>query len=94
MQQIGSLFAQHPMAAPSRRTERGDLLTFFHQKINAARDGKRFRKLPISAIAVKLSLYSLNELYFLKSTCTDAERRGVPFSAAFWSAIKPQPARP
>jgi hypothetical protein len=76
----------------SRRSERGDLLEFFHDKINATRDGKRFRKLPMSAIAVKLSLLSVRDLYYLKSTCLDAERRGVPFSAAFWSAIRPRSA--
>jgi hypothetical protein len=34
----------------------------------------------------------LAALYYLKSTCEDAERRSKPFSAIFWWSIKPEPA--
>jgi hypothetical protein len=83
-----------PLRAPAkhdRNSERGDLIKFFTDKVNADRDGKKYRKLPISAIAVKLSHLSLADLYYLKSDCTDAERRGKPFAAVFWWSIKPKP---
>jgi hypothetical protein len=92
MEPIGNLFGDHVRASvkkPVRRSERGDLLSFFHSRINLARRGK-FKPLPISAIAVKLSHCSIADLYYLKSTCLDAERRGVPFSAVFWASIKPR----
>jgi hypothetical protein len=80
-------FTRESIRRPSRRTERGDLISFFHHNINKSRTGK-FSPLSVRAIAVKLSLYSVADLYYLKSSCLDAERRGIPFSAAFWSAIK------
>jgi hypothetical protein len=40
---------------------------------------------------VKLAHCSIADLYYLKSTCLDAERRGVPFSAVFWASITPRP---
>lgn len=71
-------------------TERGELLEFFTAKINATRDGKKYKKLHIAAIAVKLSHIPTKDLYYLKSVCLDAEREGKPFSAIFWWSIKGQ----
>jgi hypothetical protein len=71
MEPIGNLFGGHiresirkPMR---RRSERGDLLSFFYARINAARRGK-FKPLPMSAIGVKLSHCSVSDLYYLKTT--------------------------
>lgn len=66
------------------RTERGDLLTYFHQRIKN-KQGKEYR---MAFIASKLAHLELQDLYFLKSTCEDAQRRGKPFGAIFWWSIK------
>ena len=68
----------------SRRTERGDLITYFHERV-LDKKGKSFR---IAFIATKLAHLSLQDLYYLKSTCEDASRRGKPFGAIFWWSIK------
>ena len=70
------------------RTERGDLLQFFLDKLNAARKGTKYKPLTPAALAVKLSHLKLPDLYYLKSSCLDAEREGKPFSAIFWWSIK------
>ena len=57
----------------------------------AHRNGKRFNKLTIAAIAVRLSRLELADLYYLKSICEGAERDGKPFSAIFWWSLKPKP---
>lgn len=90
---IRVLLTQAPAAPRVRashqpRGERDELISFFTERINRARAGTRFKPLAPRAIAVKLSKLSLQALYALKSGCTDAERRGVPFSAAFWSELK------
>jgi hypothetical protein len=72
-------------------TERGELIQYFTDRLNATRDGKKYKKLSYAAVAVKLShLKQLQDLYFLKSTLLDAERRGFPWSAIFWKEIRPQ----
>ena len=91
MEPIGKIIAAGRQRRPDRRTERGELLRYFTDKINADRDGNRFKKLPVAAVGVKLSHLALADLYYLKSTCEDAERRGKPFSAIFWWSIKPKP---
>lgn len=73
-----------------RPTERGELLEFFTDKLNLTRDGKAFKKLKISRVAMLVSHLSVQDLYYLKSTCEDAQRRGNSFSKHFWWAIKPQ----
>lgn len=43
----------------------------------------------IPRIAMHLShLKELKDLYYLKSSCDQAEKRGVAWGAAFWTAIK------
>lgn len=61
-------------------TERGELLKYFSQKI-----GK-----PIGFVAMKLTGFKLPDLYYLKSTCDDAERRGTPWGKVFYGSIKIQ----
>ena len=66
----------------SRTSERAELIGYFTNRLNATRDGKKYKKLSYRALAVKLSqIKSLSDLYVLKSVCEDAERRGKPFSA-------------
>jgi hypothetical protein len=87
MQHIDIALRNRPAVA-SRETERGSLIQFFTEHVNADRDGKRYKKLPIAAIAVKLSHLSVPDLYFLKSVCSDAERHGTAFGRVFFGSIK------
>lgn len=87
MQQIGNAIANRPRK-PKAASERGELIQFFTDKVNADRDGTRYKKLPIAAIAVKLSHLSLHDLHYLRSICLDAERRGTAFGKLFWGSIK------
>lgn len=86
MERISSLFK--PRAASKPTSERAELLQFFLDKVNAARRGTKYKPLRPAALAVKLSHLKLPDLYYLKSTCLDAERQGKPFSAIFWWSIK------
>lgn len=65
---------------PSRKTERGELLNYL-----AIHTGRS-----IKYVAFKCTKLSVADLYYLKSDCTQAAARGVPFSAAFHQALKPQ----
>lgn len=91
MKQIASLFAHPKYKAPQKRTsERGDLLEYFTSNVNTARIGTKFKKLPISAVAVRLQGLKLADLYYLKSVCEDARRRGQSWSKTFWGSLKPR----
>lgn len=62
-----------------RVTERGELLKYFSERLG----------IPIPRVARHLfHLDELQDLYYLKSDCDQAVARGIPFSAAFWTAIK------
>jgi hypothetical protein len=80
---IGDLFGKYtaPIKKGKGPTERGELLKYF--------SGKLSMKIPRVAFHVA-HLKELKDLYFLKSSCDDAERRGVAWGAAFWTSIKPK----
>lgn len=90
MQPIANLFGQR-VAPPKqlRRSERGDLIEYFMTEANADRDGAKFKKLPLSYYAFKLSHINVKDLYYLKSVCEDARRRGNSWSKTFWWQIRP-----
>ncbi len=71
-----------------RRTERGDLLEYFHYHVNLERDGKKYRKLPIGAMAWKLEGLNIKDLYYLKSLCESERRRGNSWGKTFWGSLK------
>jgi hypothetical protein len=86
MEPIGSLLKQRPAHKPT--SERAELLQFFLDKLSAARRGTKYKPLTPAALAVRLSHLKLADLYYLKSTCLDAERDGKPFSAIFLVELK------
>ena len=63
-------------AKPVRSTERGDLLQYFLDTINSERRADKRKSLPFMVIAVKCTGLELKDLYYLKSICEDADRRG------------------
>lgn len=70
-----------PVPEKTRKTERGELLKYFSGKL----------KMPIPRVAKHLEhLKEVRDLYYLKSDCDQAEARGVPWSAAFWTGIRPR----
>jgi hypothetical protein len=90
MEQLALLLTK-PRPARKRTSERAELVQFFTDKINADRRGTKYKPLPVAAIAVKLAHLKLPDLYYLKSVCEDAERRGKPFAAIFWYELKAKP---
>ncbi len=76
MQQISTLFRE--IAPQKKQSERGSLLEYFA--------GKLHKKIPY--VAFKLTGMDLSTLYFIKSSCDQAENRGIPWGAAFYSSIK------
>lgn len=78
-----------PRLPGEARNERDELFNFFYPKL-ASTWGKS-PQLTKGYLAMKISHLSVQDLYYLKSVCLDAERRGVPFSKVFWGSLKPRP---
>jgi hypothetical protein len=95
MEKLGNLLPEisRPIPKKDRRTERGELLKYFRNKINAGRLGTKYKPLSMGYFAMRLSYMSVPDLYHLKSICDDAQRRGGGFSKMFFWAIKPQEER-
>lgn len=96
MDLLGERTPPQQPAPKSRRTERGDLITYFHERITDKK-GKLF---PIAFIAQKLAHLKLPDLYYLKSVCDkDAGRkyidkktgqeRTLTFGQIFWTRLRP-----
>lgn len=89
---ISDLFTGYKISAPKKRKrkgERGDLLEYFTMKINIQRMKDGYAPIKISYIAFKVGhLKRLEDLYYLKSICEDAEKRGGIFSKVFFGSIK------
>lgn len=60
--------------------ERGELLKYFAEKI----------KKPIGFVAMRLTGFSVKDMYYIKSICDQEERRGEPWSKIFYGSIKPK----
>lgn len=75
-----SLFASYRVPETKTRTsERGELLKYFSQKLQR----------PIPRVAGYLKgLQDLKTLYYIKSDCDQAEARGIPWGAAFYTSLK------
>lgn len=76
-------------AARRSNSERAELIGWFTDKINIAREGTKFKKLACRAIGVKLAHLSVFDLYAFKSQALDYEKRGGSFSKYFFGALKP-----
>ena len=91
MEQISTLFGKRA-APPTRKrsSERSDLLETFLLCLNPGRKVKGYPLLTYGRLAYLLTGIKTADLYCLLSVCTDAERRGYPFSAIFWRELKPK----
>jgi hypothetical protein len=87
MESIAVLLNHRPRPiVSSRETERGQLLTYFRDKINAGRVGTKYRPVSIPRIAKMLETIPTKDLYYLKRICEDSRS----FSARFFWELNPQ----
>lgn len=75
-----------PVRVKTRRTERGDLIDYFFEKLNPEWKGKS--KLTHGYIRFRLAKIPTRDLYPLKSAIMDAEHRRESVGKAFWGRIK------
>jgi hypothetical protein len=74
-------YASRPsIAAGLRITERGELMAYFCEKINAGRVGTRFKPVSMARMGRLLERIPTKDLYYLKRVCDDARH----FSKKFW----------
>lgn len=77
------------LSLPKKSTKgghRGELIQFFTDRLNEDRKPP-FKPLTNKIIAIKLGhLKKLEDLYFLKSYCSQAKN----FSSCFWYSLKPK----
>lgn len=83
--QVKDLFGTDKVVSKSK-SERGDLLSYFYEKISPTYKGK----LRMSSLAFRTSHLQLPDLYYLKSKCDQEERRGEPWAKVFWGSLKPR----
>jgi len=89
MEKAATLFGKYQKAPDKRRrTGRSDLLETFLLRLNPGRKAKGYPPLTYGRLAYLLTGIKTADLYYLLSVCTDAERRGYPFSAIFWKELK------
>lgn len=75
-----------------RKTERGELMRYFMERLNPGRVKDGLPPLSMARIGRLLVAIPTKDLYFLKSVCDDAHARhgGSAFSKKFWWEIKPK----
>lgn len=80
--QIASLLSGYKLPQPTkkRRTERGDFLEYFYEKINHSRRRDGFKELTMQRLGFMLSLFTTEDLYHLRLKCDSAEDWGKCFN--------------
>lgn len=69
-----------------RRTERGELMQYFIERLNPARIKDGYAPLTMGRMARLLLATPTKDLYYLKSICDEAK----DFSKKFWWEINPK----
>lgn len=69
-----------------KRTERGELMKYFLERINASRVADGFRPITMGHMGRLLQKIPTKDLYYLKRVCDDAPN----FSKKFWWEIDPK----
>jgi hypothetical protein len=91
MDKLGTLFGKREKPTKAKHhTERGDLFDTILSHLNPPRVTKGMPPVNYKRLGYLLAGIPTADLYALISKCTDAERRGFPWSAIFWVEIKPQ----
>ena len=77
MDPISKVIQQTSRPAKARRSsERSDLIQYFMDTVNRERVRDKRKPLPFLYFARKCTGLELKDLYYLKSICEDADRRG------------------
>ena len=92
MHHIGKHMTGKAAAKRDKPTERGELMRHFMQKLNHARLRDGLPPLTMPRMGRLLVAIPTKDLYFLKSVCDDADRRGGldSFCKKFWWEIHPK----
>ncbi|MBI5003592.1 hypothetical protein HZC00_00650 [Candidatus Kaiserbacteria bacterium] len=69
-----------------RRTERGELMKYFCDRINPSRMQEGLPKVTMSRMGKLLEKIPTKDLYYLKSVCDKAKN----FSSKFWYELDPE----
>lgn len=64
----------------TRRTERGDLIDYFFERVNADRRNASLKEFPKGSLAFFLSVYTTTNLYLLRIKCESANNWGSMFN--------------
>lgn len=93
MDHIGShIPKQQVPAKKSRDTERGELMEYFLAKLNATRARDGLGAMSMGRLGRLFLGVPTQDLYYLKSICDDAAKRGnaSSFSKKFWWEVNPK----
>jgi len=82
-----SLFDKYK-PSKSNKTERGLILEELLEEVNKERKGTKFKPTTIKLLAIKLAHIPTQDLYYLKSICTDYKNRKGSFSKCLYGSIK------
>lgn len=74
------------VSTKTHKSERGELITTFTERLNQERMGTVYKPLTLSYIANLLSVYKTGDLYVLLKKCGEAKS----FTATFWYYVKPK----
>ncbi len=97
MESISTLFnlKDIPRKKSKAGSERAALVEFFvdklwqpYRKFKKLEDTEKTKKAFVGHLAFKLSHIKLHDLYFMKSTGIEYEKKGDEFGKYFWGALK------
>ncbi|MCR4325850.1 MAG: hypothetical protein NUV59_03535 [Patescibacteria group bacterium] len=69
----------------SRQTERGELMRYFVEKLNAGREQDGLPPISMGRMGKMLEKIPTKDLYYIKSVCDEAKN----FSKKFWWLLNP-----
>jgi len=72
--------------ADAKKTERGELMRYFLDRINLQRERDGYPKLTMGRMGKTLQSIPTKDLYYLKRVCDDAQN----FSKKFWWEVNPK----
>ncbi|MDP2648593.1 MAG: hypothetical protein Q8P19_01695 [bacterium] len=70
----------------SRQTERGELMRYFVEKLNAGREQDGLPPISMGRMGKMLEKIPTKDLYYIKSVCDEAKN----FSKKFWYLLNPE----
>ncbi|MDP3645863.1 MAG: hypothetical protein Q8R25_02140 [bacterium] len=70
----------------ARRTERGDMMRYFCEKLNRPRERDGLPPVSMGRMGKMLQQIPTKDLYYLKRVCDDSQN----FSKKFWYELNPQ----